>query len=438
MSFRARLALLFAGTITVLVVVTCIATYLVVRSNLRSDARADAARLARNAATAEPDELKLDRIAGPDARVWLTSRSGAVVARNHAAGPGERTLADVEHALSAAGGDATSAKAPRPGGGYAIVVLANSTLTASLSTLLSTLVAVGAAMVLAAAVAGALLARRALQPVDRMRRQADAIPGDQLDRRIDEGRPDELGRLAAAFNRLLSRAQAATEQQQRFVADASHELRTPLTALQGHARIVARAAERGDLGQARESAQILGETGDRMARTMAELLSLAEADGGRHDLTEVRLDEVTADACEDMRAAYPGRTVGTELDEVTVAGDAGRLGEVVRILLDNALKYSPADAPVEVALHSGEAGALLTVRDHGSGLSADDTEHAFDRFYRGGASHGTNGSGLGLAIAQAEIRRHAGRIELGRAPGGGTVAIVELPAARGPGPPSET
>ncbi|HYW28208.1 MAG TPA: HAMP domain-containing sensor histidine kinase [Gaiellales bacterium] len=431
MSFRLRLALLFAGTITVLVVATCAATYLVVRSNLRSDAQRDAARLAHSAASVEePQELALDRLAGPDARVWVTNPAGGVVASSHAAGSGEHTVSDVQRAIAQAPDGATWAKVPRPGGGYAIVLLANSRVTASLSTLLSTLILVGLVVVLASGLLGALLARQALQPVDRMRRQADAIPGDQLDRRIDEGRPDELGRLAAAFNRLLARAQAATEQQRQFVGDASHELRTPVTALQGHARIVARAAERGDLEQARESATIVGDTAARMSRTVSDLLALAEADSARRDLQPVRLDEVAGEACAELRAAYPERVVEATLEPVTVAGDAGRLQELVRILLDNAAKYSPVDAPVELTLRSSADEAVLEVSDHGPGLADEDREHAFERFYRGAAAPGTEGSGLGLAIARVVVERHDGRITVGEAPGGGTVVRVELPAER--------
>ena len=428
MSFRLRLALLFAGTITVLVILTCAATYLVVRSNLRSDAERDAIRLAHAAASVEePQELALDRIAGPGARVWLTDGAGAVVASSHAAGSSARTLSQIESEVANAPAGATSARVGRRGSGYAIVLLANGGVASSLSTLLSALVAVGIAVVLLAALAGALLARQALAPIERMRRQADAIPGDQLDRRIDEGRPDELGRLASAFNRLLARAQVANERQRQFVADASHELRTPVTALQGHARIVARAAERGDLERARESAQIVVDTGTRMANTMAELLTLADVDEGMRTMAPVQLDRVAAEACDELEAAYPGRGIHATLENVVVTGDASRLGELVRILLDNALKYSPAAAPVELTVRRSCGDALLEVADHGAGVTAEDREHAFERFYRGAAARGTDGSGLGLAIAAAVAERHGGEVRLADAPGGGTVATVQLP-----------
>ncbi len=429
MSVRARLALLFAGTITLLVIATCVATYLVVRSQLRSTASSDAASLARSAAAVEADELSLDRIAGPGERVWLIDKSGGVIARSHAAGAADTTLADVNHTIVTAPGGSTSARAPRSGGGLAIVLLSNAAIDSTLSTLLTTLIAVGVAVAAASALAGALLAGRALQPVERMRRQVDEIPGDALDRRIAEGRPDELGRLAAAFNRLLARAQHATEQQQRFVADASHELRTPVTALQGHARIVVRAAERGDLDQTRESAQIMAETSGRMARTLAELLMLADGDaGGRQELEPVRLDLITAEACDELRAVHEDRRIDVELAETIVPGDAGRLGELVRILVDNAVKYSPAAEPVSVAVSTSEDGAELRVSDHGPGLSDDEYAHAFDRFFRGAAAQGVAGSGLGLAIARSITEQHGAALSLEPAPNGGTLAVARFAA----------
>ena len=159
------------------------------------------------------------------------------------------------------------------------MLVRNRTIESSLSTLLRTLLAVGAAVIVASALLGVVLAARTLRPVERMRREVDDISGAELDRRIAEGRADELGRLARAFNRLLARAEQATAEQHHFVADASHELRTPVTALQGHARIVVRAIDRADLEQARESAEVVVAESRRLAATLTELLSLAESGG---------------------------------------------------------------------------------------------------------------------------------------------------------------
>jgi signal transduction histidine kinase len=427
MTFRARLALLFVATMTALVVATSGATYLVVRSNLRANTRNDALTLAKTAAAVEDTkEVSLDRIAGPGARVWLIDSAGAVVSQSGTSQGGDASIAAVNRTIAAAPGGSTTARWPRPAGGSAIVLLTNHTIDASLSTLLSTLVVVGLAVIAASALLGWLLASSALRPVERMRRQVDAIPGHELDRRISEGRPDELGRLAAAFNRLLTRAQRATQEQQQFVADASHELRTPVTSLQGHAHIVVRAAGRGDLEQVRESAQIVADESGRLGRTLAELLALAESDEAGRRPEPVRLDLVTAEACAELRAAYHGREITADLAAATVTGDPGRLGELVRILIDNALKYSPLEQPVVVTVTATNGRPTLRVRDRGAGLSADDRARAFDRFYRGEASRGVVGSGLGLAIAQAIAQRHGATLRLDDAPGGGTLAAVEF------------
>ncbi len=427
MTIRTRLAVLFATTIALLMITICVTTYVVVRSSLRSTARNDAATLARTAAAIEdPGELSLDRIAGPGVQVWLTNLSGAVVARNHAAGARDATLEDVNRTVATAPSGSSAARAPRRGGGIAIVLLSNNAIDSSLSTLLSTLIVVGVVAVAASALAGAKLARRALEPVERMRRQVEALPGHVLDRRVEEGRQDELGRLAAAFNRLLARVQRATQQQERFVADASHELRTPVTALQGHARIVARAAARGDLDQTRESANIIADTAGRMTRTLSELLTLAESDNTRVELHPVRLDQIVQDACAELRSIHGSDRIAVDIDEATVTGDPGRLGELIRILIDNAVKYNAIDEAVTVSVVQTPTGAAVRVRDNGPGLTDEDREHAFERFYRGTAAQHVEGSGLGLAIAKAIADQHHASIRLEPAPERGTLAVLEF------------
>jgi two-component system, OmpR family, sensor histidine kinase MprB len=425
-SVRLRLAAWFMLVMAVLVVATSAITYAIVRNDLHGEAHRSAKRLARTAARGEPDELRLDGLAAPGDRIWLTRPNGVVV--NSTTGAPGHTIAGVRRALRRAPSGSTIARVTRQDGGQAIVLLANHGVASTLGTLLRTLIAVGIGILAAAGVMGAFLARRALRPVDRMRQQVDDIPGDALDRRITEGRPDELGRLARAFNRLLERAEHAAEQQQRFVADASHELKTPLTALQGHARILARSVEREEWAQARESATVIGHETRRVAATVAELLSLAEAGSPALRAVPVRLDVVAAEACEEMRALDPDRPLEESLAPATVSGDERRLGELVRVLVDNALKYSPPGSPVTVSV-SDVAGPTLTVMDRGRGLTPQDRERAFDRFYRGSASGGVSGSGLGLAIAQAICERHRAVLTLEPATGGGTLAAVRFPPA---------
>jgi two-component system sensor histidine kinase MprB len=423
-SVRLRLAAWFVVVMAVLVVATSAITYAIVRSDLHAEAQHSARRLARTAAKGRPDELRLDGLAGPGDRIWLTDAAGRVV--NSTTGASGRSLDAVRHILRRAPSGSTTARLARADGGQVIVVLANHSVRSTLSTLLGTLLAVGVGILVASGLMGALLARRALRPVDRMRQQVDDIPGDALDRRITEGRPDELGRLAHAFNRLLERAEHAADQQQRFVADASHELKTPVTALQGHARIISRSVERGEWELVQESAAVIVRETRRLAMTVSELLSLAEAGSQAVRAAAVRLDAVAAEACDEMRALDPERPLETVFEPTTVSGDAGRLGELVRVLVDNALKYSPPGSPVTVTV-TDLAGPTLGVRDRGPGLSPEDRERAFDRFYRGSAAGSVAGSGLGLAIAQAICERHRAVLTLEPAIGGGTLAAVRFP-----------
>jgi signal transduction histidine kinase len=423
-SVRLRLAAWFVLVMAVLVVATSAITYAIVRSDLHAEAQHTARRLAKVAAKGEPDEVRLAGLAGPGARIWLTDSAGRVV-RATSRTPG-LSLAAVRGILRRAPSGSTTARASRTDGGQAIVLLFNHSDRSTLSTLLRTLVAVGVGILVASGLMGAFLARRALRPVDRMRQQVDDIPGGALDRRITEGRPDELGRLAHAFNRLLERAEHAAEQQRRFVADASHELKTPVTALQGHARIISRSVERGEWELVHESAAVIARETRRLATTVSELLSLAEAGSQAVRAAAVRLDSVAAEACDEMRALDPERPLETDLVPTTVSGDAGRLGELVRVLVDNALKYSPPGTPVTVTVND-VSGPTLAVRDRGPGLSADDRERAFDRFYRGSAAGSVAGSGLGLAIAQAICERHRAVLTLEPALGGGTVATARFP-----------
>ena len=428
MRFRTRLALLYFVTMTVLVVATLAATYVVVRSNLRSGAATSAAALARSAAAIEdPKEVSLDRIAGPGVRIWMTDANGRVVAQSYSPSGGLSSIQQIDRTVAGESSGSTSARAPRRGGGTAIVVLANATVESSLSTLSSTLLAVGIAVIVLSAAVGVLLAARTLRPIERLRREADAIPGDQLDRRLSIERDDELGRMAASFNRLLERVERATEELGRFVADASHEFRTPVTAIHGHSRIVARAARSGDLAQAEESADIVVAESGRLAATLNELLQLADAERAAPNVEYVRIDRAVAEACDELRSVHGERQIDQRLEAAAVRGNPRSLGQLATILIDNALKYSPAAEPVEVTITIGEGHVTLDVRDHGPGLSDEDRRRAFDRFYRGSAARAVGGSGLGLAIALLIAERHDAELQLRDAQGGGTRATVTFP-----------
>jgi len=422
-TIRVRLTAWFLLAMALLVAAGSAATYLIVSDRLHADARAGAAVLARAAASVEePDEIALDRLAGLGDHVWLIDSSGAVEAATR--GDTESTRTGVEAAIARLPGHVT-AVAPGSEGAQAVVARSTAALDSTLSTLRLTLIGAGLVGLAAAALLGWVLAARVLRPVDRMRREVDEISGVSLSRRLPEGPPDELGLLADAFNRLLARAEAAAREQESFVADASHELKTPITAIEGHARVVMRSLDRSDLPQARESAAIVLRESRRLAVTLGELLALAEAGAIPPAPGVVRLDLAVREACSEFAAAAPDRPLDVRAEETRAAADYGRLRELALILVDNAHKYSPPGAPVDVTVRSGPP--RLVVRDRGPGLSAEDTARAFARFYRGSASAGSTGSGLGLAIARAIAARYGARVELTPAAGGGTEASATFP-----------
>jgi two-component system OmpR family sensor kinase len=283
-----------------------------------------------------------------------------------------------------------------------------------------------------------VLASRALRPVERMRKEADRIPGYELGRRLPEGRNDELGRLAQAFNRLLARAQTASAEQEQFIADASHELKTPVMAIEGHARILSRALRRNEAAQAQASASVVEHESHRLALTLRDLLELAESGAAAPLRDPVRLDLVAQEAGAEVQAIDPERSIRTSVVPATVRGDANRLRELLLVLLDNADKYSPPDEPIDLTVARDPHGAVtVRIRDRGPGLTVADRETVFGRFVRGSAAAGIPGSGLGLAIAHALAERHGASIALFDAPGGGTTAEVRFPAstpALDPGP----
>ncbi len=287
---------------------------------------------------------------------------------------------------------------------------------------------------LAALVAGGLaygMGWRGLRPVGRLTRTAERITatGD-LQERIAMARfarGDELTRLAVAFNAMLDRLSASITAQRQLVADASHELRTPLTSLRTNVEILHRGALLTDAQRDRAVNAMVGQLSD-VSDLVGDLVELArgEQPGGLSE--EVRLDEVVTHCVGRARFHWPGITFRADIDAVVVTGVAARLARLVANLLDNAAKFSPAEAIVEVSCRpTREDGAVLSVRDHGLGIPTADLPHVFNRFYRSRDSRNLPGSGLGLAIVAQVASSHGARIDLTTPEDGGTrIAITFL------------
>ena len=302
-----------------------------------------------------------------------------------------------------------------------------------------------AALVLALAV-GWFLVGIGLQPLRSVEQTALLIAdGGDLEHTLPgDDRPTEIGRLSAALNTMLGTIRRAfgerdateaalresEERMRRFVADVSHELRTPLAAVSAYTELFDRGARDrpNDLARAMHGINV---EAARMHELVEELLLLARLDEGRPlEFKPIDLNEIVVDAVAAARAVAPERVVTLRMSEViTVRGDAGRLRQVFDNLLANVRTHTPAGTLTTIELRTQDASAVLTVRDNGPGMTADQAHRVFERFFRADTSRSrsSGGSGLGLAIVKGLIVAHGGTVRVETAPGEGFGVIMHLP-----------
>ncbi|GGS72674.1 two-component sensor histidine kinase [Planobispora rosea] len=306
----------------------------------------------------------------------------------------------------------------------------------------------GGGLMLALAGVGVAVIRRSLRPLEEIERTAEAIAAGDLSRRVPDADPNtEVGRLGRSLNGMLAQIEAAfrarsesesaarrsEERMRRFVADASHELRTPLTSIRGFAEFYRQAP---DIDPAPLMRRVESEA-VRMGLLVDDLLMLARLDQQRPmAMRPVDLLAIAADAVHDARILAPDREVTLSVDgsALIVSGDEVRLRQVVGNLMSNALTHTPEGTPVRIALRGQNGSAVVEVADEGPGLTAEQRERVFERFYRADSSRGrpdssSGGSGLGLAIVAAMVEAHGGRVEVDSVPGSGAVFRVRLPLA---------
>jgi two-component system sensor histidine kinase MprB len=215
---------------------------------------------------------------------------------------------------------------------------------------------------------------------------------------------------------------ASRDQQQALVADTSHELRTPITSLRTSIELLHRAPDLPDGTRAELLANAVAEL-EELTHLVDEIVLLASGAAADGPMADCDLGAIVTAAVERTRRRATG-TVTLDVSPCTVHGRATTIERAVTNLLDNARKWSPAGGEIHVTVAAGR----VTVRDHGPGVPAEDRERVFDRFARGRDVEGVPGSGLGLAIVRAVAEDHGGRAWIDEAPGGGTIAILELPA----------
>jgi two-component system, OmpR family, sensor kinase len=337
---------------------------------------------------------------------------------------------------------------------------------------------VSAVVLVALAIVGIAIVRTSLRPLTDIELTAGAIAAGDLSRRVPDRDPrTEVGRLGRSLNAMLAQVETAfharekseaaalrsEEKMRQFVADASHELRTPLTAIRGYAEYY---RQRGGAGNgARHAApadaepimagggrltepdidrimERVEQESARMGVLVEDMLLLARLDQQRPlERRPVDLLTLAADAVQDARMIAPRRKIELTVGHgaaFLVLGDEARLRQVITNLMSNALSHTPDDTPIDVRiLTHGPDGRLpvpsvtIEVDDHGPGLSKEQAERVFERFYRADQARGrkTGGAGLGLAIVAALVDAHGGAVGVDTAPGSGAMFWITLPLA---------
>ena len=303
---------------------------------------------------------------------------------------------------------------------------------------------------LAAAIAMTwVIVTRTFEPLARVEQTAAKIAAGDLSQRIEDYNPsNEIGNLAISLNTMLAQiessfnAQAKSEaKMRRFVGDASHELRTPLVSIRGYSELYRQGALPNDESVATAMGRIESES-KRMGQLVEDLLTLARIDERRESkLAPFDLFHRAVDASNDAYATSPDREVSLVglTDDVAptsapVIGDESRMRQVVANLLTNAMRYTPAGTPLEIAVGvredvPGYPLSVIEVRDHGPGIHGEDRERVFERFYRTDTSRSreTGGTGLGLSIVAAILEQHDGSVHIEETSGGGATFVISLP-----------
>lgn len=390
----------------------------------------------------------------PDGRVWMAvndREAEPLLPESNDVGPVPVTVGSINH--SGVEWRAMTVRGLR--GELTTVAIDLSEVQSTVRALTWSQVGLGAAVLLVIGIAGYAVVHRSLRPLVEVEQTAAAIAAGQLDRRIPQRDPrTEVGRLSLALNGMLaqiqravassesSAAQARTseDRMRRFITDASHELRTPLTTIRGFAELYRQGAARDIellMNRIESEAQ-------RMGLLVEDLLLLARLDAQR-PLERKRVDllSLASDAVHDARSVAPKRSVTMDVFDgpgtPEVLGDEARLRQVLGNLVANALQHTPEAAGIAVRVGTDDDHAVLEVCDEGPGMSAEDAQRVFERFYRTDSSRAraSGGTGLGLSIVDSLVYAHGGTVSVTTAPGMGCrfrvclprIADVAVPAA---------
>ncbi|HEY1513024.1 MAG TPA: HAMP domain-containing sensor histidine kinase, partial [Gaiellaceae bacterium] len=438
MRLRSRFAVGSAALVAASIVMALGTAYVLVHRELvrqlDGSLRTRAASIARVAPRLSPAARRSRRTPGfavPPARVGEATGYVQFVAKDGKVTliPGEHVRLPASDALAVARGtrppffiDTTVAGAHlriyvAPAGTGAVEVARSlSDVDGALHWIRLLFISISAIAIAAAGALALLVARAVLRPVTHLTADVERITTTRdLNSRTDDRRTDELGRLARAFNAMLQALRESLTAQRQLVADASHELRTPLTTANTNLEILERHPDL-DVDERMQSVHAARRELGEMTHLIDELVALARGDANRPELEPVQLDEIAADAVSAAERRI-GHRFRTTLRPSTVLGATGDLTRAIANLLDNAVKWSPPHAPIDVLVADG----TVAIRDRGPGVPPEDRAHIFDRFYRAAGARTLPGSGLGLAIVRQVAEAHGGSVSIAAPDDGGTL-----------------
>lgn len=329
---------------------------------------------------------------------------------------------------------------PKPAGPVYLVAICQSyeMIEGELAALRQVVLVTVPLVLLLASLGGWFLARQSLLPLVKMTEGARRISAENLDNRLPIANPrDELGQLAATFNELLARLDAAFALQRQFMADASHELRTPLSVLRTAAAVTLEQTPRPE-AEYREALSLMHEQARRLTRIVEEMFTLARADAGRRPLAlqDFYLDELLAETVRAASVLAQHKNLMLELAPTTespLRGDEDLLRQLLLNLLDNAIKFTPPGGRIRLTLTTSGNAYQLSIADTGSGIPAAAQPHIFERFYRADVARSRteleqgSGAGLGLSIARWIAEAHGGSLTLTHSDASGSTFCVTLP-----------
>lgn len=442
MSFRARIALISAAAVAIAIALATLITYTTTRHALLAEVdgslhqRFDLIQSAEDSAgflsalvgspsTDDPEaEIPFDQIVyqyvPSGSASGLSNRGGGLPIGSQEQAVYDGQVASVLRTVPRVTGDNLRMLTAAIPTGVVQIARSLAEVDNSLAGLASVLKMAAVVGVLIAAAIGYAVARDAARPIRQLAKAAEHVAMTQeLASRIDVNRTDEVGRLAESFNAMLAALESSREQQRRLVHDAGHELRTPLTAIRTNIELLTRM----DNIPAEDRRQMIDDIEheiQELSGLVTELVDLAAEPPTASEATEpVNLGEIVDRVAEKFRRRT-GHTIEVVTDDSVVCGRSATLERAVSNLVDNALKWSPVDQPVEVKVADG----AITVTDKGPGINEQDRPFIFNRFYRATAARSTPGSGLGLSIVAKVAEEHGGKVFVGDATSGAVVGFA--------------